>query len=119
MTRFYSLAYISAIFSVLLITGCISDDGDPVDITAPEIEVNHPEAGTQFAAGGYVQFEGTFKDDLELGSYSIDIHDNLDGHGHGRIAAPSDDPSLIKWSSKNFAIFFPIGSAGDLLSQSK
>jgi hypothetical protein len=101
MTRFYNLTCVSALLSILLITGCTTGDGDPIDITAPEIEVRQPVVGDYLMAGGYIQFEATFLDDLELGSYSIDIHDNFDGHGHGRIAGINDDPSLIKWSSKN------------------
>ena len=101
MTRYQGIVLISIFVTLLVINGCIFQDSELVDITAPEIEVSYPEAGTHFVAGGFVQFEGTFRDDLELGSYSIDIHDNLDGHGHGRIASPSDDPSLIWWSSKN------------------
>lgn len=101
MTRYQGIGLISIFVNLLIINGCIFQDSELVDITAPEIEVSYPEEGTHFEAGGFVQFEGTLKDDLELGSYSIDIHDNLDGHGHGRIASPSDDPSLIRWSSKN------------------
>jgi hypothetical protein len=63
--------------------------------------MQEPEEGEYLMAGEYIHFEATFTDDLELGSYSIDIHDNFDGHGHGRIAGTSDDPSLIKWTSKN------------------
>jgi len=83
------------------LAGCIFGDGDLVDVEPPTIEVIQPESHGYMNAGGYVNFEGIFKDDLELGSYSIDIHDNFDGHGHGRIAIPSDDPALIKWYSKN------------------
>jgi hypothetical protein len=101
MKRYHGIYVVSILINILLLGGCIFQDSALIDITAPEIEIQDPEAGRNFQAGGYVQFEGTFRDDLELGSYSIDIHDNFDGHTHGRIAGPSDDPSLIKWSSKN------------------
>ena len=76
-----------------------------MDITAPKIDVLKPQAWDSVAAGGFVDFEATFLDDLELGSYSIDVHDNLDGHGHGRISQPNDDPSLERWIyKKNYSI---------------
>ena len=91
---------ISSIF-----TSCIFSGGDLVDITAPEIDMLKPQAWDSLAAGEFVAFDAIFMDDLELGSYSIDIHDNLDGHGHGRISQPNDDPSLERWIFKrNYSI---------------
>jgi hypothetical protein len=93
------------IIGSILFTGCIFGGSDLVDITAPEIDVIKPQVWDSVMAGEYVDFEATFFDDLELGSYSIDIHDNLDGHGHGRISQPSDDPSLERWMyKKNYSI---------------
>ena len=76
-----------------------------MDITAPEIDVSEPQTWDELAAGEFITFDATFLDDLELGSYSIDVHDNLDGHGHGRIAQPNDDPALERWIyKKNYTI---------------
>jgi len=89
----------------ILFTSCIFGGGDLVDITAPEIDVLKPQSWDSLVAGEFVAFDATFKDDLELGSYSIDVHDNLDGHGHGRISQPNDDPSLERWIfKKNYTI---------------
>ncbi len=82
---------------LLSLSGC-NDDSETIDTTAPVIMVEDPVNGEFFAAGTAVHFEAAFTDDIELGSYNIDIHDSFDGHGHGRIAASNDDPSLIKWS---------------------
>jgi hypothetical protein len=88
-----------------VLSGCFLTEGGPEDTSKPVIEVHQPEAGAYLEAGTFILFETTFKDDLALGSYSIDVHDNLEGHGHGRIAQSSLDPSLIKWSFKrNYSI---------------
>jgi hypothetical protein len=92
-------------YGLTFLPGCIDDDGGAIDTTAPVIELHYPESGSYQEAGGFVHFESTFKDDLQLASYSIDVHDNLDGHGHGRIAQPTTDPSLVRWSLKrNYSI---------------
>jgi hypothetical protein len=88
------------LFSMIFMYRCSLGDGGPVDVTAPTIEVHEPGAGAYLEAGSYINFEAIFKDDFELGSYSIDIHDNFDGHSHGRIARTGTDPSLVKWSFK-------------------
>lgn len=88
-----------------IFTGCIFSGSDLIDITAPEIDVHEPHERDELAAGEFITFDATFMDDLELGSYSIDVHDNLDGHGHGRIAQPKDDPALDRWIfKKNYSI---------------
>jgi len=92
------------IYSIFF-TSCIFGGSDLVDITAPKIDVLKPQAWDSAVAGGFVDFDAKFMDDLELGSYSIDVHDNLDGHGHGRISQPNDDPSLERWIyKKNYSI---------------
>ncbi len=88
-----------------IFTGCIFSGSDLIDITAPEIDVFEPHGTDEHSAGEFIAFEATIMDDLELGSYSIDVHDNLDGHGHGRIAQPKDDPGLERWIfKKNYTI---------------
>ena len=82
------------------IVSCDSDNNDPVDVTGPAIELDEPHGEEFFQTGDFIHFEATFTDDIELGSYSIDIHDNLDGHSHGRIADEEIDPSLLEWNYK-------------------
>lgn len=99
------LGFFSVLIVMVSISGCIDDAGGTLDITAPEIQILHPLPGSYHEAGGFIEFESLFKDDLELGSYSIDVHDNLDGHEHGRIAGPATDPELVRWSFKrNYSI---------------
>ena len=82
------------------LTSC--DETEEIDTTAPSIELFEPGAGEQFAAGSNLEVAATFQDNLNLATFSIDIHNNFDGHAHGRIKT---DPSLLKWSfSESFEI---------------
>ncbi len=76
------------------LSGC---NDDPVDQSAPVIEVSDPVMNEIFAAGSSIPFKARFEDNMELGTYNIEIHDDFDGHSHGRIAARQTDPSLQKW----------------------
>jgi hypothetical protein len=87
-------------------SGC-NDDGETIDTSAPVIELEDPAYGEFFVAGNSVHFEASFTDDIELGSYKIDIHNNFDGHAHGRVAKANDDPALIKWSFSQSFDFAP------------
>lgn len=87
-------------------SGC-NDDGETIDTSAPVIELENPAYGEFFAAGNSVHFEASFTDDIELGSYNIVIHDNFDGHAHGRVAKANEDPGLLKWSFNQSYDFAP------------
>ena len=71
--------------SVILFTSC-NDDNDPVDVTAPTITMEEPVYGEMIEAGGTLHFDALFEDDVQLATFNIDIHENFDGHAHGRIA---------------------------------
>jgi hypothetical protein len=101
-----SLLTVSMFIFLWSLTGC-NDDSESIDTSAPTIELEDPAYGEFFAAGNSVHFEASFTDDVELGSYKIDIHNNFDGHAHGRIAKTNDDPSLIKWSFSQSFDFTP------------
>jgi hypothetical protein len=92
--------------AVLSFSSC-DDDSETIDVTAPTIELGDPAYGESFEAGNSVHFEASFTDDIELGAYKIDIHNNFDGHSHGRIAKTSEDPDLLKWSFEESFDFDP------------
>lgn len=84
----------------LALAACESDL--PPDLTPPHIELDNPKMGGKFSAGTYIPFNALFSDDQSLGTFSIDIHNAFDDHGHGRIA---EDPELSKFSYKrNFEL---------------
>jgi hypothetical protein len=102
----FRISFIAVILAGVV--SCDNDNNDPVDVTAPAIELEEPVVEEFFHTGDYIHFKATFTDDIELGSYSIDIHDNIDGHSHGRIFKTYEDPSLLQWNFKeNFT--FPVG----------
>ncbi|MEP3388706.1 MAG: DUF4625 domain-containing protein [Reichenbachiella sp.] len=61
------------------------DDDDAVDTTAPTITLEDPVSGEAIAAGTTMEVHGDLEDDVDLATYSITIHDNFDGHAHGRM----------------------------------
>lgn len=74
------------------------DSNEPVDVTAPELEITEPANGEFLTAGESVHLLGRLTDDIELAEFQVDAHNNFDGHAHGRVTGTLDDPSLLKWS---------------------
>lgn len=66
------------------------DDDETVDTTAPTIELEDPVYGEAIAAGSELHVHADLADDINLATYSITIHDNFDGHSHGRTLAKFD-----------------------------
>ncbi len=71
------------LLSILILVAC--EDDEPIDITGPTITIKEPATGEQFAAGSSIHFDALFEDDVELATFNISIHNNFDGHSHGRI----------------------------------
>jgi len=74
-----------------------SNNNLSLDLTPPLIVINNPKNGEKFDAGSFMIFNAIFSDDRALGTFSIDIHNVFDGHGHGRKV---EDPDLVKFSFK-------------------
>lgn len=71
---------------LFFIAGCKKDDAnDEKDTVYPEILVNansFPISCSTLTRGQTFSFKATFKDNKQLGSYSLDIHHNFDHHNH-------------------------------------
>ncbi len=78
--------FLSLIVLSFFVFGCgQSDNKTPVDKTKPTGEViNIPATVDQAVDFPVLPFEINFVDDINLKEYKIDIHDNFDGHSHGR-----------------------------------
>lgn len=78
--------YIAAVLfiSTLAFFSC---DNEDKDTTKPVIDLHEPEEGQVLTIGEDVHFEMDLSDDVMLGSYKINIHNNFDGHGHGESRA--------------------------------
>lgn len=79
--------YISAlsIISLFMLGSCSSDSS--VDTEKPVIILNAPEEGARLAVGTDIHFDMEVSDNVALGSYNIDIHDDFDGHNHAAESA--------------------------------
>lgn len=95
MKKFFILSILSAglMFSF---TAC--DKDDDADTTRPVIELDEPEDGDELLIGAAVHFECDFSDDVMLGSYMIEIHNNFDGHSHQSNKSASLEPFFFKKS---------------------
>jgi hypothetical protein len=78
---FLFVSFIFVIFSGLFIS--CKDDGDT---TKPVIGLIEPAEGDTLQIGGEhgIHFEMDLSDDVMLGSYKVEIHNNFDGHDHTR-----------------------------------
>ena len=98
----YKIVTLIALVS-LFFTSCSSDDDNGgLDNQAPVITINEPTLEEVFNVGGEVHLDIDVEDDKELASYKIDIHNNFDGHDHGRSTSAAN---VEPWSfSQSFDI---------------
>ncbi len=80
---------------VVVLYSCKKDDD--IDTEKPDIDLTIPGAfpancDTMYFGESF-NFNALFKDNYELGSFSIDIHNNFDGHSHStEITQCESDP---------------------------
>lgn len=80
----------SKLFTTLLLftivfNACKKDNKKEIDTEYPEIVMtanSFPIQCSTFKRGQTVTFKTLFKDNIELGAYSLDIHHNFDHHSH-------------------------------------
>lgn len=76
----------ASLFAVMLLNACSSDDSKENDTTKPTIDLaisgGFPTSCTTVTRGSSIPFKALFKDNEQLGSYSINIHHNFDHHSH-------------------------------------
>ncbi len=69
--------------------GCSSASKEK-DMTPPEIlpigEYISPENCQEYPCGGVLPFACAFSDDVELGSFNLEVHNNFDHHTHSTEA---------------------------------
>lgn len=69
---------------MFIFSSCDDDAPVVVDTTAPEIA--NVEVSEETEPGGTLVLAFSLADDIALGEVRIDIHDDFDGHEHGRIS---------------------------------
>lgn len=78
---------------LLFITFFIGCKKEEIDNTPPEIDSNFnsfPIQCSEIKRGEMFTFKARFTDDIELGSFGIDIHHNFDHHNHSTEAGKCD-----------------------------
>ena len=68
---------------------CSSSDDDEKDMTKPEIlslDTACPLECDTYHRGGKIAFSYVFTDNVELGKYNIEVHNNFDHHTHSTSA---------------------------------
>lgn len=105
--------YIAAILflSTLALFSC--DDADK-DTTKPVIVLHEPEEGQVLTIGEDVHFVMDLSDDVMLGSYKINIHNNFDGHGHGESRAVATAASEAEEERVAFTFDRPYDVSGHI-----
>lgn len=87
----------ATLFLLCALSGCGDSDDEKKDMEKPVITDLGVEACPQdcqsFKRGEEMQFCYLFTDDVELGSYNIEVHNNFDHHTHSTSAVecPMED----------------------------
>lgn len=82
----FTVKYICFLSFLIAIAACSSNDSIEKDLEKPTISINYtngfPQACEQLERGKTYNFRAQVTDNLELASYSIDLHHNFDHHTH-------------------------------------
>lgn len=65
-----------------LMAGCKKDDEKKIDTEYPVIGAANPAQCSEISRGDTLTFTCAFSDNVELGSFSLDVHHNFDHHTH-------------------------------------
>lgn len=89
--------FFAVIMAAVVFASCSSDDDSTVDTEKPIIDLTLQDAsplnGDTIYFGETFMVKVRFSDNMELGSYSIDIHNNFDHHSHStEVSEVSFDP---------------------------
>ena len=76
----------ASLLGIMFVNACSSDDSSSNDTTKPTIDLTisggFPTSCSTVSRGTSIPFKALFKDNEQLGSYSINIHQNFDHHSH-------------------------------------
>lgn len=78
--------------TLFLLGACVSDPDDK-DMTMPfieESEESYPQQCEVYQPGGFIPLRCTFSDDMELGNFNVEIHNNFDHHSHSTSSVECD-----------------------------
>ncbi len=75
---------------LLAVFAFISCENQLGDTTKPQIDLIAPADGDTLFAGDHIHFSMEVSDDVALGSYKVEIHNNFDGHTHDHVSPMHD-----------------------------
>lgn len=81
------------------------------DTTKPVITLNSPASGSTQTGGTLLNVNLKVEDDRELSQVKIEIHDNFDGHGHGRLSdavTPFEFDTIISTNAREITVNFDL-----------
>ena len=77
------VSLLMALTTIVVVASCSKDDKDETNPVITDIGiVANPVNCQVYHRGDTIPFRYVFEDDMELGSYNIEIHDNSDHHSH-------------------------------------
>lgn len=97
--QFFLILSLATIISVF--TACDDDGGDT---TPPVIELNKPAEGANLMIGSAICFDMELSDNEMLSSYKVEIHNNFDGHEHGRSSSRAEDGTTPFQFQKSWSV---------------
>lgn len=87
MKNLIKIAFLT--ISPLFVFSCSTSD-DELDTEKPKIILGTPGDHEEFHFGDTIELQALLTDNVELGSYKIDIHTDADGHQHRTISTNWD-----------------------------
>lgn len=94
------LSVVSVMILSVLFVSC-SDDDKLGDTTKPVITLNAPAEGASLKPGTHIHFDMDLADDVMLGSYKVEIHNNFDGHDHTKAAVRAETGGTTPFAYNN------------------
>ncbi len=88
------------IAALLFAAGC-KDDDPATDETKPTITSINFLDGASVRAGDSLNLRVTFEDDMELSEAFIEVHENFEGHKHGKVNQKFSDSKILTLSGTN------------------
>ena len=68
------------------LSSCSSEEGDLRKPVIETLDDSFPTNCQVYVKGGVIPFHYAFTDDVELGNYNIEVHNNFDHHTHSTEA---------------------------------
>lgn len=100
-TKFFNLVLVCIVAFGMCIASC--SEGDT---TKPSVNLKEPQEGAKLVIGDEagILLEAVLEDNEMLKSYSVNIHNNFDGHGHDHSRAEGQEGTVAFSFDKSWDI---------------